>query len=413
MHLSLVDLPLDPLLQVLLLFSLIIISSKAAGALSKRLGQPAVLGELLIGLILGPTALNIMQWAPFTEHELLSGLVDYLAEFGVIFLMFLAGLETDLKEMKRVGLAAVTGATGGVVLPFVLGTVISRYIGGYEWFECVFIGTILTATSVSITAQTLLEMGKLKSKEGTAVLGAAVVDDVMGIIILSIVVALHAGSTGAASAPVWWIIVKMILFFAVGILLGNYIVPRLLRWAARWEGTETMFAMAIVLGLLFAFLAEAFGEVAAITGSYLMGVLIAQHQDLSHEVTEKLSVLSYGFFVPIFFVSVGLEANAVTALAADPVLALWLVVAAILGKLLGSGLGVKAVGFTTMESIRVGTGMISRGEVALIVANIGLAAGVISQDIFSVMVIMTLVTTLVTPLLLRIVFKDKQAVSEG
>jgi len=406
LHLSLIEFPLDPLLQVLLLFAVIILASKAGGALSKLLGQPAVLGELLVGLILGPTVLDMMNWAPFTEHELLEGLVHYLAEIGVIFLMFLAGLETDLKEMKRVGLAAFTGATGGVALPFILGTLISRYIGGYEWFESVFVGTILTATSVSITAQTLLEMGKLKSKEGTTVLGAAVVDDVMGIVILSVVVALHGGGAGAASAPVWWVIVKMVLFFAVGILLGNYLVPRLLRWAAKWQGTETMFAMAIVLGLVFAFFAEAFGEVAAITGSYLAGVLIAQHADLSHEVVDKLSVTAYGFFVPVFFVSVGLQADAVSALLANPVLALWLVLAAIVGKLLGSGLGVKLVGFNTMESIRVGTGMISRGEVALIVPNIGLAAGVISPDIYSVMVIMTLVTTLVTPILLRIVFRS-------
>lgn len=409
MHLSIMEFPPGPLLQVLLLFSIIILSSKAAGALSKRLGQPAVLGELLIGLILGPTALNMMHWAPFTETELLHGLVKYLAEFGVIFLMFLAGLETDLKEMKRVGLAAFAGATGGVALPFLVGAVIARYIGHFEWFESIFIGTIMTATSVSISAQTLIELGQLKSKEGTTILGAAVVDDVMGIVLLSIVIALHGGQGGGVADPVWWVIIKMILFFAVGIGLGNYIVPRLLRWASRWEGTETMFAMAVVLGLLFAFGAEAFGKVAAITGAYLVGVLIAQHHDLSHQVVEKLSILAYGFFVPVFFVSIGLEANAVSALAANPALAIWLVIAAVVTKVIGSGFGVKLVGFSLTESIRVGTGMISRGEVALIVANIGLAAGVISQEVFSVMVIMTLVTTLVTPLLLRIVFKEKAA----
>lgn len=434
MHLPILEWPLPTLLQVLLLLSIVILASKVAGALSKKLGQPAVLGELLVGLILGPTALNMLHWAPFDEtaqvlkqlstilpvaevqrlagspealegFRLLPKLIKYLAELGVIFLMFLAGLETDLKEMKKVGVAAFLGATGGVALPFLVGTVISRYIGGYGWFESVFIGTILTATSVSISAQTLLEMGQLKSKEGTTILGAAVIDDVMGIIVLSIVIALHATGGAEAAEPIWWVLVKMVTFFGIGIFGGNYLIPKLLRWAQKWPGTETGFAMAIVLGFAFAFAAEGMGKVAAITGSYLVGVVIAQQHDLAHAIVEKLSVLAYGFFVPIFFVSIGLEANAVEAIKANPSLTLWIVLAAVLTKIIGSGLGVKLVGFSLTESIRVGTGMISRGEVALIVSNIGLAAGVISAEVFSVMVIMTLVTTLVTPLLLRVVFK--------
>lgn len=404
-YLPIIAWPLSPLLQVLLLLAVIIIAAKGGGAVSKLLGQPAVLGELLAGLILGPTALNLMNWAPFTDGELLHGLVKYIAEVGVIFLMFLAGLETDLKEMKRVGLAALMGATGGVVLPFIAGAAIARFVGGYDWFPSIFIGTILTATSVSISAQTLLEMGQLRSREGMTILGAAVVDDIMGIIVLSIVIALHAAGGGEVAEPIWWVITKMVLFFGIAITLGGYVVPRALRWAAKWQGTETMFAMAIVLGLLFAFGAEAFGKVAAITGSYLVGVLVGRQHDLSHQVAEKLSVLAYGFFVPVFFVSIGLEADAIGALKANPMLAFWIVLAAIVTKVVGSGLGVKAVGFSLTESLRVGTGMISRGEVALIVSNIGLAAGVINKEIFSVMVVMTLVTTLVTPLLLRVVFK--------
>jgi Kef-type K+ transport system membrane component KefB len=402
--------PLSPLLQILLLLAIIIFASKGAGALSKRLGQPAVLGELLVGLLLGPTALNLLHIYPFTDHELLGETVKHLADLGVIFLMFLAGLETDLKEMKKVGVAAFLGASGGVILPFVIGTAISKYIGHYEWFESIFIGTILTATSVSISAQTLLEMGQLRSKEGTTILGAAVIDDVMGIVVLSVVVAMHGASGGAEAAdPIWWVMVKMVLFFGAGIGLGNWLVPKLLRWAGKWAGTETGFAMAIVMGLLFAFFAESVGKVAAITGSYLVGVVIAQQHDLAHQVAEKLQVLAYGFFVPIFFVSIGLQANAVAALQGNISLVIWIVIASVVTKIIGSGLGVKAVGFSLTESIRVGVGMISRGEVALIVANIGLAAGVISQDVFSVMVIMTLVTTLVTPLLLRVVFKSEPA----
>jgi Kef-type K+ transport system membrane component KefB len=196
--------------------------------------------------------------------------------------------------MQRVGAAALLGATGGVILPFIGGTVIGKYVGGYGWYESIFIGTILTATSVSISAQTLLEMGQLRSKEGTTILGAAVIDDVMGIIVLSIVVAMHASSGGGeGAAPIWWVIVKMIGFFAVAIWVGDKLVPKFLRWASRWPGTETGFAMAIVAGLLFAFTAEAVGQVAAITGSYVAGVLIARHSDLGHQVAEKLGVLAY------------------------------------------------------------------------------------------------------------------------
>lgn len=406
MHLSIMSLPMSPLQQVLVLLAIIIVASKGAGALSKRIGQPAVLGELLVGLLLGPTLLNMMHWSIFTQSEILEHLTKYLAELGVIFLMFMAGLETDLKEMKRVGLAATTGATGGVIVPFVAGALISRYYGHYEWFPSIFIGTVLTATSVSISAQTLLELGQLRSKEGTTILGAAVVDDVMGIIVLSIVVAMHAAGSGAAADPLWWVCVKMVAYFVIAVFLGQKAIPNLIRWAGRWPGSETGFAMAIVLALVYAWSAEAIGQVAAITGAYTLGVMISEQHDLKHQVTEKVSILAYGFFVPVFFVSIGLEADAVRALQANPWLALWIVVASIIGKIIGSGIGVKVVGFNMDESIKVGIGMISRGEVALIVANIGLAAKVINNEIFSIMVLMTLVTTLVTPILLRMVFKE-------
>lgn len=389
------------------MLSVVILASKGAGAISKHLGQPAVLGELTVGLLLGPTALNLMHWAPFTAHEALEPVMKYLAELGVIFLMFLAGLETDLLEMKKVGAASLAGAGGGVLLPFIAGTAISRMVGGLDWYPSVFIGTVLTATSVSISAQTLMELGKLKSKEGMTILGAAVIDDVMGIILLSVVVALHASGGTAATEPVWWVIAEMLIYFGSTLVVGRKAVPWLIRNAARWEGTETGFAMAIVLVLLFAFSAEAFGKVAAITGAYIVGVLISQEHDLVHKVVERISITAYGFFVPIFFVSIGLESDAVQAVGANPWLALWIVLAAVVTKIVGSGLAVAAVGFHLPQAMRVGVGMVSRGEVALIVANIGMASGVITKEIFSVMVIMTLATTLVTPVLLRLTFKGR------
>ena len=400
-------------LQVALLLAIVVTAAKGAGALSKRLGQPAVFGELLAGILLGPTLLDMLHWPVFGDQEYLARLTRDLAELGVIFLMFLAGLETDLQEMRKVGTAAFFGATGGVLLPFLGGTALGLAFG-FPAYESVFIGTILTATSVSISAQTLLELGRLRSREGTTILGSAVIDDVMGIVILSVVVALHQAAGGGAGAgagaaveaggtgSLLWILVRLVSFFAAVILLGRWLLPAVLRWAGRWPGTEPQFAMALVLGLLLAIAAEELGGVAAITGSYAAGVLLAQHDDLKHAVEERLAVLAYGFFVPIFFVNIGLEANLVEAVVSSglPFLLLILLVA-ILGKIIGSGLGVRPFGFGWMESLRVGIGMVSRGEVALIVAGIGLQQGVISQAVFSVMVVMTLVTTLVTPLLLR------------
>lgn len=390
------------LLQLLALIALVVAASKAGGALSKRIGQPAVFGELLVGLLLGPTLINLLHYFP--DPGVHSAVKDF-AEFGVIFLMFLAGLETDLQQMRKVGVAAFVGATGGVLLPLIAGYAIAIAFG-YPHSEAIFIGTVLTATSVSISAQTLFEMNKLRTKEGSTILGAAVIDDVMGLLVLSIVVALYgtgAGSEGSAS--ILMIMLKVILYVGAGIGLG-YVVRPLLRMADKWPGTEVALALAVAVGLLYAFTAEHFGGMAPITGAYLAGIVIGQEGQLKHQITEKLSVIAYGFFVPIFFVSIGLEANARQALAGGGLaFTLWILVAAVVTKVIGSGLGVKAVGFTWPESLRVGTGMISRGEVALIVSGIGLSTGVIGPEIFSAMVVMTLFTTLVTPLLLRVVFR--------
>ncbi|ADU50444.1 sodium/hydrogen exchanger [Thermaerobacter marianensis DSM 12885] len=418
-------------LQVAVLLAVVITAAKGAGALSKRLGQPAVFGELLAGILLGPTLLDVLHWPVFTDPPYLERLTRDLAELGVIFLMFLAGLETDLEEMRKVGAAAFFGAVGGVALPFLAGTALGLAFG-FPLYESIFIGTILTATSVSITAQTLLELGRLRSREGTTILGSAVIDDVMGIVILSVVVALHqaglagagdaaggaaavaAGSSGSTAAAqgadaggagalaVGLIVLRMVAFFAAAIAAGRWLLPPILRRAARWPGTEPQFAMALVAGLLLAVAAEELGGVAAITGSYMAGVMLTLVPDVKRAVEERLAVLAYGFFVPIFFVNIGLETDLLDAVAASgPAFLVLILLAAALGKIVGSGSGVRPFGFTWMEALRVGIGMVSRGEVALIVAGIGLQEGVISQAVFSVMVVMTLFTTLITPILLR------------
>src|SRR5262245_60373035 len=411
------------LLQFLLLLVIIIFAAKAAGALSVRFGQPAVFGEILIGLILGPTVIDILHLWPFAlNHDALRQTVKDFSEIGVILLMFVAGLETDLDEMKRVGRVAFWAAAGGVLLPMIGGVAAGRYFG-YDLRESIFIGTVLTATSVSISAQTLMDLNQLKSKEGSTILGAAVIDDVMGIIVLSFVIAFSAigvpdgaGSSlpvmlskslfaGSKLAEIILVIILMAVFFFVSIWFGRRYFERLLEWVKKVPASQPLLAFCVGMAFLYAIFAQYLGQVAAITGSYIAGVLFTRTR-FKREIDAGIHPLTYSILVPVFFISIGLEANGRALLrnSSNITLLVVILIVAIAGKVLGCGLLARLCRFNNLESLRVGIGMISRGEVGLIVAGVGLTSGVISQEIFSLMVIMVLVTTMITPLLLRSVF---------
>jgi len=401
-------------LQLLLLLVLLIAIAKLAGALASRFGQPAVFGEILAGLLMGPTALDLLGWPLFqpasglahgaSDASLLS-IVRDLAEIGVILLMFIAGMETDLKEMRRVGHVAFWAAFGGVVLPLVGGTAVAVWYGLPLRWEAIFIGTILTATSVSISAQTLMELGALRTREGSTILGAAVIDDVMGIIVLSIVVALARASEGAGASDVVFIALRMTVYFVVGIVVGRRYFGRLAQWSERLGVSQGLLAIVLTIAFLYAWAAEYVGRVAAITGSYLAGVLFAQ-TPFKHRIDDGIHPLTYSMLVPVFFMSIGLRANG-RELGAHVGLTVAIVIVAIVAKAIGCGVFARLTGFTTTESVRVGVGMISRGEVGLIVAGYGLGHGLIGPDVFSASVIMVLVTTMVTPPLLRLTFPKR------
>jgi len=414
-------------LQVLLLLALVTVVSKGAGTLSKRFGQPAVFGEVLAGLLLGPSLLNVLRWSVFAPRAGdaprldLGGIVQVMAEIGVILLMFVAGMETDLREMRRVGRVAFWTALGGVLLPLVGGAAAARLFG-YGWGEGFFMGAVLTATSVSISAQTLMELKSLRSREGSTILGAAVIDDVMGIIVLSLVVAFvgggHAasaaappagpaaggpgGTTVGSLAGVVWVCVRMTLFFVLSWFLGRRHLERLAAAASRLGVSEPLMALVVVVTFLYAFAAEYLGGVAAITGSYMAGVLFAQ-TSFKERIDLGIHPLAYSFFVPVFFINIGLRADVRQLLGQIP-LTLFILAIAVLAKVIGCGGCAWLAGLRYEEALRVGVGMISRGEVGLIVAGYGLAHGVIGGDIFSVMVLMVLVTTMITPVWLRRVF---------
>lgn len=398
-------------LQLLLLLAIVVALAKLAGALANRIGQPAVFGEILAGLILGPTVLDILGWpafAPPAGGEGLLPVVRDFAEIGVLLLMFVAGLETDVAGVLQVGRVAFWAAAGGVVLPFAGGALVASAFGMPLYWQGIFIGTILTATSVSISAQTLLELGALRSREGSAILGAAVIDDVMGIIVLSFVVAFARASSGGADlAQVALVLVRMTVYFAVAVAAGRWIAP-LLGWAARLGVSQGVLAAALVVAFVYAWTAEVVGMVAPITGAYIAGVLVAR-SPFKRDVDEGIHPLTYSLFVPVFFISIGLQANG-RELGSQAAFTPVLVLVAIVAKVVGSGALARVCGFSNAESLRVGVGMISRGEVGLIVAGYGLTNGLIGQEVFSASVLMVLATTMVTPPLLRLVFPRRPGV---
>jgi Kef-type K+ transport system membrane component KefB len=399
-------------LQLLLLIGIVIFAAKAGGLVSARLGQPAVLGELLVGVALGPTLIDLLHQPAFADS---GELVVELGGLGVIFLMFIAGLEVDLDEMLKSGRVAILAGTIGVLLPLLLGTV-TALLFRYSLPGSIFIGLILTATSVSISAQTLLELGYLSSKEGLALLGAAVIDDVLGILLLSLFLAFTQPSGGADTLAIGAVVGRMVIFFLLAIAIGLLFIPRAVKWVDDLPISEGVIAFVVVVTLLYAWAAEAFGQVAAITGAFIAGALFAR-TTLRRPIADGMHTLTYAFFVPIFLISIGLRTNARTLGTDGLLFASAIIAIAIVAKIIGCWLGARMAGFSTQEALRVGVGMISRGEVGLIIAAIGLNDGQIDEMIYSTMVVMVIVTTLVTPLLLRRVFpavvKEELIVTEG
>lgn len=396
---------MSPVLQLLFELALLITAAKVAGLISTRLGQPAVLGEILAGLILGPSLIDVPH-LPFLSSESLPEIVDELAEIGVIFLIFMAGLEADLGQMRKSRRVVLLAGLLGVAVPLLLGA-LAVLPFGYQLVSALGVGMLLTATSVSISAQTLLELDVLYTREGIALLGAAVVDDVVVILLLSIFIAL-ATSGGGGGVAILSLLLRVILFILAFTAIGWFLVPRFLETVDRLPISQGLLAAAVVLALVYAWSAEVIGQVAMITGSFMAGLFVAR-SSVHHRVAEGISALTYGFFVPIFFVNIGLHVN-IWQLKGNLILITLLITAiAIISKVLGAGAGALLGGFSAGESFRLGLGMISRGEVGLIVAQLLVMAELVPAETITVAVIMVLVTTLVTPPLLRWAFAQRKA----
>lgn len=391
-------------LQLAVLLIIILAVAKLSGYLSTLIHQPAVFGELLVGVLLGPTLLNITG-LPFITNTHIFDFISELGEIGVLMLMFLAGLELHLKDLaKNTRVAAIAGILG-VVLPVGLGLIFGS-LTGLDFNHSLFLGLTLGATSVSISAQVLIELKQIRSKVGLALLGAAVFDDILVILLLSIFLALLGG--GGNFLQILLVFGKMILFLALSAGFGLYLLPRLTHWTSKLPVSQNVATLAIVILLVYGVAAELLGGMAAITGTFVAGLMFARTPE-KKQIETNLHSLSYAFFVPIFFISIGLSVN----LRSMDLQTVWMIlgisVVAILGKIIGSGGGALMAKFSFRESLLIGIGMVSRGEVGLIIAKIGLDSGYLSAELFSSIIGMILITTLVTPPLLRFVFSTKES----
>ncbi|WP_048148303.1 cation:proton antiporter [Palaeococcus ferrophilus] len=387
------ELPLsDPFISI----AIILIVSKTFGYVFTKLKQPSAMGEIVGGIIIGTSVLNLIQ----TTESL-----EFLSELGVVLLLFLAGLETDIEEFKRVGGPAFLIASGGVVIPFILGYLTTLPFT-HSKMASLMMGGVLTATSVSLTASVLMEMKKLRSKEGASILAAAVVDDVLGILVLTVLVAIN--TTGTISLEeIGELLGEAALFFGAVLVLGIPVVKRLIRLSSRITLPESTVAFALAVVMSLAFLAEEF-RIAGITGAYLAGLLIGQ-TDEARRISDKVTTIAYALPVPVFLVGIGIHtdirvfyAGGASTLALIGVYAL----VAALGKVVGCGAGALLSSFKPKEALRVGIGMIPRMEVALIMLTVGKGEGVLTSTLFSVGVAMTIITTLVTPSLLVWSFRE-------
>lgn len=390
-------------LQLIFFLSIILILAKLAGYLSSQIGQPAVLGELLAGLLLGPSVLNILNFPVFSE-PVLGELVDHLAEIGVLLLMFVAGLELHFSELLRNGKVSALAGILGVAFPTVLGFGVG-YAFGFQPTHALFLGLALGATSVSISAQTLMELKVLRSRVGLGLLGAAVFDDILVILFLSAFLALETGAGGWGAVA--WIFFRMLIFLGLSVIVGLWILPRLVRKITHLPISQGVLTLALVVMLLYGISAEVIGGMAAITGTFLAGLMFARSPE-KERIERGMSALSYGFFVPIFFVNIGLSVNVRELNLSTMWLFLSISLVAIVGKWLGAGLGARLANFGWQEAAQLGAGMISRGEVGLILASVGMTQGLIFPAEFSAIVGMVLVTTLITPPLLRALFSGSK-----
>lgn len=381
-------------------FGLILLVCKSLGLISKRFGAPQVVGEIIGGLILGPCFLDLIE----------SGdAISLFAEIGVLLMMFSTGLGTDLKQLMKTGKVAFLMALVGVVVPLAGGTLLYSCfygfgeIGSKEFYSAVFIGTIMTATSVSITVATLQELGKINTTLGTTIVSAAIIDDVIGMIVLTCVIGAVSDQNGSLGLT----FLKTIFFFVFSLVVG-YMVNRVMEHLdQRFPHTQRIPIYSLACCFLMSYAAERFFGIADITGAYIMGVALASVDDAPY-IEKKIDISAYMIFAPIFFANIGLQTKLGSMTKSMILFSILFVVTALLGKVIGCGVVARLSGFSTKDALKAGVGMMTRGEVALIVAQKGLAIDLIDASYFSAVILLIIISSIATPLLLKAMYKENE-----
>lgn len=384
--------------------AIIIVAAKLFGILARKCKAPQVVGEIIAGLVIGPCVLGWVQQTDF---------IVQMAEIGVILLMFSAGLETDLKELVKTGPVALGVACFGVGIPLIGGTLLflmfygSAPWGSEEFFRALFIGTIMTATSVSITVQALRELGCLKGKIGTTILSAAIIDDVIGIIVLTFVIGFKNPDVHPTS-----VIINTILFFVISIILG-IVAYKFFKWYdSKYRHTRRIPILGLAFCLAMAYSAEKFFGIADITGAYVAGIILSNIHD-SEYIARKMDINSYMLFGPVFFASIGLKTNINSFNMSILLFSLAFVAVALLTKIIGCGFFAKICGFNNLDSLKIGIGMMTRGEVALIVSQKGLAVGLLEPVYFTSVILLIITSSVITPVLLKMLYSLSPEKAEG
>ena len=382
--------------------AILLFAAKMLGLLARKIGAPEVVGEIMAGLILGPAVFNLVQDTDFLSK---------MAEIGVIMLMFGAGLGTDVKELKKTGFKATLIACAGVAVPMVLGTLLFMAFYGFglpgsdQFMKGLFIGTIMSATSVSITVAALKELGRLNDTVGTTITSAAIIDDVIGIVVLTLVISMSG--SGSASG-IGTVIIKVVLFFVIAIVSGYLIYKGMVWLDTNHPHSRRVPIISLCYCFLLGYIAEQFFGIADITGAYVAGVILCNLSDREY-IESKVDVSSYMVFAPLFFAGIGLKTSISSMNGLLLLFSICFVAVALIAKIIGCGLCSFIVGFRGKDPLKIGIGMMARGEVALITAQKGLAAGLLTSDYFTAVILLILASSIVTPVLLKKIYAKEQA----
>ena len=400
--------------DVLLLVALALIFARVLGYLFDRLKQPAVIGEIIAGVFLGGIAIAFFSGQNFYFYsyklplpQLYFGSVEFalLAEIGILFLLFISGLETSVSKLKKVKKSASLVATGGVILPLILG-VIAGVFFGFSTGESIIIGLILVATSVGVTVRTLMDLHALDTDVGTTILGSAVIDDVLGIILLAFALGIESIFDAV------WVGLRIAIFFLIFLILGLKVIDKILNLGEKIHLPKSFLSISLSILLIYSFFADKAG-ISGIIGAFVAGLLIG-NTIKSRKIIDDVQAIGYGLFIPLFFVWVGASlwqgsSEDISYFANIALLSIVIIIVAIIGKTIGCGIGAKLSGMNYRESLNVGVGMIPRLELALIIVSSaishGLLTGTVAHQILTMTILLTIATTLITPILIKATFK--------